>query len=63
MNEQIVKGKLKQLSGKIKEKWGQLTDDEVRQAEGNREYLTGKLQEKYGLTKEKAEAQVRELLG
>lgn len=63
VNEQIVKGKLKQLSGKIKAKWGELTDDDIQQAEGNREYLLGKLQEKYGLTKEKAEAQVRELLG
>ena len=63
MNEQIVKGKLKQLSGKIKAKWGELTDDDIQKAEGNREYLLGKLQEKYGLSKEKAEAQVRELLG
>lgn len=61
MNEDTVKGQFKQISGKIKQKWGELTDDDLRAAEGNREYLLGKLEEKYGLTKEKAEAQIREL--
>ena len=63
MNEQIVKGRLKQLSGKLRAKWGELTDDDIARAEGNRDYLLGKLQEKYGLGKDKAEAQLRELLG
>lgn len=61
MNEDTMKGKWKKLSGKLKQKWGELTDDDLKQAEGNREYLYGKLQEKYGLAREKAEEQLREL--
>jgi len=58
MNEDIIKGKWKQLSGTVKEQWGKLTDDDATQAAGNREYLLGKIQEKYGVTKEKAEEQI-----
>ncbi len=58
MNEDIIKGKWKQLTGRVKEQWGKLTDDDLKEAEGNRDYLRGKVQEKYGLTKEKAEEQV-----
>ncbi|WP_293000146.1 CsbD family protein [Nevskia sp.] len=61
MNEDIIKGKLKQLTGKVKAKWGELTDDDLVAAEGKRDVLIGKLQEKYGLTKDKAEAQIKEL--
>ncbi|MCX7071284.1 MAG: CsbD family protein [Gammaproteobacteria bacterium] len=61
MNEDIIKGKLKQLSGRIKAKWGELTDDDLKLIEGKRDVLVGKLQEKYGLTKEKAEQQIKEL--
>jgi len=61
MNEDIIKGKLKQLGGRIKAKWGELTDDDLKLIEGKRDVLVGKLQEKYGLTKEKAEQQIKEL--
>ena len=61
VNQDTVGGKWKQLSGRIKQKWGQLTDDDLKQAEGNREYLFGKLQEKYGLAKEKAEEELKRL--
>ena len=61
MNEDIIKGKLKQLSGRIKAKWGELTDDDMKLIEGKRDVLVGKLQEKYGLNKEKAEQQIKEL--
>ena len=61
MNEDIVKGNWKQLAGKIKAKWGKLTDDEIQQAEGNREVLVGKLQEKYGLKKEEAHKNLKDM--
>lgn len=60
MNEDIIKGKWSQLSGKLKEKWGKLTDADVNQLAGHREYLIGKLQERYGIAKEKAEVQIKE---
>lgn len=60
MNRDIIAGKWSQLSGKIKQKWGKLTDDDVNMLEGHREYLVGKLQERYGIAKEKADMQVKE---
>jgi uncharacterized protein YjbJ (UPF0337 family) len=60
MNEDRVKGQWKQLAGKLKEKWGKLTDDDLKRAEGNSEYLAGRLQERYGLAKDEAARQVKE---
>lgn len=54
MNWDIVEGKWDQVKGSAKEKWGDLTDDEVTEMEGKRDKVVGKLQEKYGWTKEKA---------
>jgi len=60
MNQDIIKGKWSQLSGKLKEKWGKLTDDDINQLDGHREYLVGKLQERYGIAKDQADVQVNE---
>jgi uncharacterized protein YjbJ (UPF0337 family) len=59
MNEDQIKGKWKQLTGRIKTQWGKLTDDDVSRLEGDRDYLIGKVQERYGISKEKAEEQIR----
>lgn len=60
MNEDIIKGKWKQLTGTIQEKWGKLTRDDLDVAEGNTEYLVGKIQERYGIARDEAEKQVKE---
>ena len=60
MNDDKIKGQWKQLSGKLKAKWGKLTDDDLKVAEGNSEYLTGKLLESYGIARGEAERQVRD---
>ena len=60
MNSDVIKGKWKQLNGKIKERWGDLTDDDLDVAEGHSEYLAGKLQERYGWRKEKAQDELRD---
>ncbi|MGB3835731.1 CsbD family protein [Castellaniella sp.] len=60
MNQDTIKGQWKQLSGKIKAKWGKLTDDDIDVAEGNFEYLVGKVQERYGIARDEAEKEVRE---
>ncbi|WP_129382648.1 CsbD family protein [Pseudomonas aeruginosa] len=59
-NSDVIKGKWKQLTGKIKERWGDLTDDDLQAADGHAEYLVGKLQERYGWSKERAEQEVRD---
>ncbi len=60
MNWDRIEGNWKQLTGSVKAKWGDLTDDEIAEAEGNRDILIGKIQEKYGIAKDKAEEQVDE---
>ncbi len=55
MNEDILKGKWKEIKGGLKEQWGKLTDDDLVQIEGKVDKLTGILQEKYGYSKDKAE--------
>jgi len=48
MNRDQIKGKFKQLAGEIKRKWGQVTDDDLAQAQGSMEKLVGKIQERSG---------------
>ncbi|MDN2663706.1 CsbD family protein [Psychromonas sp. 14N.309.X.WAT.B.A12] len=55
MNNDIMKGQWKQVSGTIKEKWGKLTDDDLQEIDGNLEVFQGKMQEKYGMEKDEAE--------
>lgn len=62
MNKNILEGNWKQLRGTIREKWGELTDDELDQIAGKREKLAGLLQEKYGYTQMEAERQIDDFL-
>lgn len=60
MNTDIIKGNWKQLTGRIKQQWGDLTDDDLQAAEGSREYLAGRIQERYGIARDAAMDQVRD---
>jgi len=62
MDSNILKGKWLQLKGSIREKWGQLTDDDVDKVSGNAERLVGLIQERYGYAKQQAEAEVDSFL-
>jgi len=53
-----VEGNWKKLKGKVKEKWGNLTDDDLDTIAGRREQLEGKIQERYGLAKDKVRKDV-----
>jgi uncharacterized protein YjbJ (UPF0337 family) len=55
MNADMMQGQWKQMKGKMKEKWGKLTDSDWDQIAGKRDQLLGKLQEHYGYSKEQAE--------
>ena len=52
MNWDRVEGNRKQFSGKVKEKWGKLTDDDLDVIAGRRDQLEGKIQERYGIAKD-----------
>ncbi|UAW64846.1 CsbD family protein [Mycoavidus sp. HKI] len=59
MNKDIVAGKWKQIVGKAKVLWGDLTDDDLEKVEGNADKLAGLIQEKYGKTLEEAKKEVK----
>ena len=47
-----VEGHWKQFKGQIKEKWGNLTDDDLDRVAGQRDQLEGVIQERYGIAKD-----------
>ncbi len=55
MNQDTFEGQWKQLKGKMREKWGKLTDDDWDTVAGKKDQLLGKLQERYGYSREEAE--------
>lgn len=60
MNEDTIKGNWKQFTGKIKEQWGKLTDDDLDVAAGKRDQLAGRIQERYGVAKDEADRQIND---
>lgn len=52
MNTQTIKGNWNELKGKMKQKYADLTDDDLLYVEGKEDELYGKLQQKLGKTKE-----------
>jgi uncharacterized protein YjbJ (UPF0337 family) len=55
MNKDIAAGKWKEMKGKVKQQWGNLTDDDLDRAEGRAEQMVGLLQQRYGYTKDRAQ--------
>ena len=62
MNEDILSGKWNQLKGKIKQQWGELTDDDLDRISGKREEIVGLVQERYGWERERAESEFDKFL-
>ncbi len=60
MNWDQVQGNWKQFAGKVKAKWGNLTDNDLTVVAGKRDQLSGILQKKYGYAKEQAEKELDE---
>ena len=48
----------KQFGGRVKEKWGKLTDDDLTVINGRRDQLEGKIQERYGTAKDQVRSDV-----
>jgi uncharacterized protein YjbJ (UPF0337 family) len=49
---------LEQVKGKVKEKWGNLTEDDLTAINGKRDQLEGKIQERYGIAKDQVRKDV-----
>jgi uncharacterized protein YjbJ (UPF0337 family) len=58
-----VEGNWKQVQGKVKEKWGKLTDDDLTAINGHRDQLECKIRERYGLSKDQARKEIDEWYG
>jgi uncharacterized protein YjbJ (UPF0337 family) len=59
MDKLEIKGDWNIVKGKLKQKWSQLTDDDLRYNEGKQEEPLGRIQKRTGETREKVEAAVR----
>ena len=62
MNWDIIEGQWKQFTGRAKQAWSKLTDDDLANLSGKREQLAGKIQERYGIQKQEAERQIDDWL-
>jgi uncharacterized protein YjbJ (UPF0337 family) len=58
MNDDRIQGNWSEHRGKVKEKWGELTDDDLDRIAGNRDQLLGRIQVRHGRSREEAEAEV-----
>ena len=59
MNWDRISGNWTQWKGRVRERWGKLTDDELNVVAGRRDQLAGRIQESYGLSKDETERQLR----
>ena len=48
MNQEQFKRSWDQLKGELRKHWGQLTDDDLRQIEGDQDKFNGAMQKRYG---------------
>ncbi len=62
MNWTSIQGNWNEAKGKVKTKWGRLTDDDLTQADGKKDRLVGAIQQRYGIAREKAEQQLDEFM-
>jgi uncharacterized protein YjbJ (UPF0337 family) len=62
MNWDQVQSQWKQMAGKVRSKWGKLTDDDVTFIGGKKDTFVGKLQERYGMMKEDAERAIDDFI-
>jgi uncharacterized protein YjbJ (UPF0337 family) len=62
MNWDQIEGQWLQVKGKLRSKWGKLTDDDLDVVGGKKDVLLGRIQERYGLKKEEAERELDSFL-
>jgi len=61
VNQQTLQGNWNEIKGKIRNKWGQLTNDDLQQASGNADQLVGVIQRKTGEARDSIEQFLDEL--
>jgi uncharacterized protein YjbJ (UPF0337 family) len=63
INQQILEGNWNEIKGKLRTRWGQLTDDDLPQFHGEVDKLVGTIQRKTGEGREAVEKYLNELSG
>ncbi len=58
MSDLQIKGAWNQVKGKLKQKYANLTDDDLTYAEGKEDELYGRLQKRLGKTKEEIKKEI-----
>src|SRR3954452_5803680 len=61
INAQELQGQWNKLKGQVKERWGQLTDDDLQMQGGNVDQLVGRIQQRTGETRESIERYLTDL--
>ncbi|MCB2208615.1 MAG: CsbD family protein [Bacteroidetes bacterium] len=61
MNELQLKGNWNEVKGKLKQKYANLTDDDLQYSEGKTDELLGRLQQKTGKAKEDLKKEIENL--
>jgi len=61
MEKLEVKGTWNEMKGKLKQKYGQLTDDDLTYEEGREDEMYGRLQQKLGKSKDEIKKELRSL--
>jgi uncharacterized protein YjbJ (UPF0337 family) len=61
-NQDILLGKWHELRGRVRQKWGKLSDDDLTRLSGKTEELAGILQQRYGYSKAQAEIEINKWL-
>lgn len=62
LNENIIRGKWNELKGQLKKTWGNLTNDEIDQAQGDLNKFYGSVQQKYGQSQEEVRHKLNSLV-
>jgi len=62
MNWDRIEGNWKQVKGKVREKWADISDNDLEKINGRRDQLEGVLQERYGLSKDVAQKNIDDWL-
>jgi len=55
-----IKGDWNIIKGNLKQKWAQLTDDDLQYIEGKQDELLGRIQKRTGESREAVEAAIKE---
>jgi len=57
-----LEGKWQQIKGQVRQKWGELTNDDLTAIKGRKDKLVGKIQERYGCSVEQANRELRDFM-